>query len=201
VSASAMPWRAAINVAEIPDQGLHRDLEASESERQAVAAIAGLRELSRLTASFDLAHAGGGNIHVRGRVQGTVEQTCVVTLEPLTTEVDEDVDAMFSPDAGQAPARQDSGDDHDALGEDPPEPIVGGAIDLGHLAVEHLILGLDPYPRKPGVVFEPVIQPVDPADHPFAALAALKTAESSGKPRSKPKGKPTGKSAGKTKGK
>jgi hypothetical protein len=192
VSAGAMPWRAAIAVAEIPEAGLHREIEANESERQAIATITGVRELPRLSASFNLTHAGGGQIHVRGRVRGTAEQTCVVTLEPLTTEVDEEVDVMFSPEAGHGHARPDSGDNDDPLGEDPPEPIVGGAIDLGGLAVEFLVLGLDPYPRKPGVVFEPVIQPVDPADHPFAALAALKTPESSGKPR---------KSKGKTKGK
>ncbi len=37
---------------------------------------------------------------------------------------------------------------------DDPEPLVGGTIDLGALAIEFLIVGLDPYPRKPGAVFE-----------------------------------------------
>ena len=195
MSERAMPWRAPVAVAEIPEGGLHRELEASEAERQAIAGIAGLRELPRLVASFDLAHAGGGQVHVRGRVQGTAGQTCVVTLEPLTTEVDEDVDVMFSPEAAPAVPRTDAGDD-DGLAEDPPEPIVNGQIDLGALACEFLILGLDPYPRKPGAVFEPVIQPVDPADHPFAALGALKSRDSSGRHE-----KTTSKSKSKTKGK
>jgi hypothetical protein len=43
------------------------------------------------------------------------------------------------------------------------------------------MLGLDPYPRKEGAVFEPVIAPVDPADHPFAALKALKKPDSEAK--------------------
>jgi uncharacterized protein len=150
-----------------------------------------LRELPRLTASFTLVPAGGEQVHVRGRVQAEVGQTCVVTLEPLTTEVDEDVDVMFSPDAAQAAVRPEA-DDDDPMAEDPPEPIIGGEIDLGALAAEFLILALDPYPRKPGAVFEPVIQPVDPADHPFAALAALKAPDSPAKPgksKSKNKGK------------
>jgi hypothetical protein len=54
------------------------------------------------------------------------------------------------------------------------------------------MLALDPYPRKEGVVFEPVIAPVDPADHPFAALKALKDPDSQPKPA---------KSGSKTKGK
>jgi hypothetical protein len=111
-----------------------------------------------------------------------------VTLEPLTTEVDEDVDVMFSSDIQPAAGTTSDVEADDTLAEDPPEPIVGGRIDLGALAAEFLILGLDPYPRKPGVVFEPVVQPVDPADHPFAALASLKNPDSPAKPR-KSKGK------------
>jgi hypothetical protein len=187
----APPWRAAVAVAEIPEEGLHRELEASEAERASIAALAGLRELPRLGASFDLVHAGGGGIRVTGRVQASVGQTCVVTLEPLTNEIDEEVDVLFSSEA-QPAATAPAEDEDDGTAEDPPEPIVNGMIDLGALATEFLMLGLDPYPRKAGVVFEPVIAPVDPADHPFAALAALKKAESPAKP---------GKSGSKTKGK
>lgn len=194
MSGKTVLWHAAVAVAAIPEEGLHRDIEANEAERHAIAAMAGLRELPRLGASFDLVHAGGGQVHVRGRVRAAVGQTCVVTLEPLTTEVDEDVDVMFSSGADEAVAQRE-GDDG-TLGEDPPEPIVGGEIDLGALAAEFLVLGLDPYPRKPGAVFEPVIQPVDPADHPFAALAALKPPDSPGK-----RGTSTIKSRSKTKGK
>ena len=38
---------------------------------------------------------------------------------------------------------------------DETEPLIGGLVDLGALATEFLILGLDPYPRKPGAVFQP----------------------------------------------
>ena len=53
------------------------------------------------------------------------------------------------------------------------EPLVDGKIDLGALAIEFLILGLDPYPRKPGAIFQP---PADaqPDEGPFAALGVLK---------------------------
>jgi hypothetical protein len=57
--------------------------------------------------------------------------------------------------------------------DEPPEAIRDGVIDLGAVATEFLLLGLDPYPRKPGAVFE--APPAgDPVSHPFAALAALK---------------------------
>jgi Large ribosomal RNA subunit accumulation protein YceD len=186
-----LPWHAAVAVADIPEDGLHRDIEAGEAERTAIAALAGLREVSRLAASFDLDHAGGGSVRVTGRIQASVGQTCVVTLEPLTSDIDEAVDVMFSSEPQPAGA-ESTEDEHDGTAEDPPEPIVNGMIDLGGLATEFLMLGLDPYPRKAGVVFEPIIAPVDPADHPFAALEALKNTDSAAKPgksRSKTKGK------------
>ena len=38
---------------------------------------------------------------------------------------------------------------------EPPDEIVNGQIDLGAITAEFLVLGLDPYPRKPGVDFSP----------------------------------------------
>ena len=49
-------------------------------------------------------------------------------------------------------------------------------------------LAIDPYPRKPDAVFEPVVEAADPEDHPFAALKALK-ADAKKPAAKKPKGK------------
>ena len=46
-------------------------------------------------------------------------------------------------------------------------------LDLGTLATEFLVLGIDPYPRKSGVEFAPLTVGED-APKPFAALEALK---------------------------
>ena len=56
---------------------------------------------------------------------------------------------------------------------EPPDEIVNGQIDLGALTAEFLALGLDPYPRKPGVDFSYQDAP-DEKDSPFAALGKLK---------------------------
>jgi hypothetical protein len=50
--------------------------------------------------------------------------------------------------------------------------LIDGIVDLGALATEFLILGLDPYPRQPGAVFEPSPDR-QPGGGPFAALARL----------------------------
>jgi hypothetical protein len=165
-------------VAQIPATGLHRDIEADEAARAALARIAGLRDIEWARASFDLTPRRDDSVHVRGRVSARVGQTCVVSLDPIENDLAEDVDLLFVPeDRIQALV---AAVDHDADREDgrdiadAPEPIVNGSIDLGRLATDLLFLGIDPYPRKPDVVFAPAPDAADPEDHPFAALKTLK---------------------------
>ncbi|MHC4046383.1 YceD family protein [Bradyrhizobium sp. 23AC] len=171
------PWRAPVIVAQIPDTGLHRKLEASAAERQAMAELAGLREVLSAEADFDVVPRSGGRVQVTGSVRARIGQTCVVTLDPIESEIEEEVDLTFAPEA-EARRLADliaEGQDEEAPSEvaDPPEPIVGGIIDLGRLATDALFLAIDPYPRKEGVVFEAEVTAPDPEDHPFAALKAF----------------------------
>jgi uncharacterized metal-binding protein YceD (DUF177 family) len=187
------PWRVPVVVAQIPDTGLHRELEANQVTRDAVADVGGLRAVLSVQASFDVTPKSGGRFHVAGQVRARVGQTCVVTLEEMESEIDEPIDLIFAPPE-QIPQMADLVDEAEQSEDtpDPPEPIENGIIDLGRLATDALYLGVDPYPRKPDAVFEPLVEAADPEDHPFAALKALKVApKKSGarKSASKPKGK------------
>lgn len=181
------PWRSPVVVAQIPDRGLQREFEADEAQRKAMADLAGLREVLSARASLAVTPKSGGRFHVTGNVRARIGQTCVVTLDPIETDVDEPIDLMFAPPE-QIPALSDLMDDAGGGADevDPPEPIEGGVIDLGRLATDALFLGIDPYPRKPDAVFDRKVTPPDPKDHPFAALKALKAKP---KTRRKPKGK------------
>ncbi len=169
----ADPWSIPIAIEQIPDTGLHRDAQADLASREAMAEVAGLRDVLSASASFDVTPLSGGRIHVAGRVQARIGQTCVVTLDPIENDIDEPIDLIFAPPE-QIPELADLVDD-DGESEipDPPEPIENGVIDLGRLATDVLFLAIDPYPRKPEALFEPVVTAPDPEDHPFAALKAL----------------------------
>ncbi|QWG25693.1 DUF177 domain-containing protein [Bradyrhizobium sediminis] len=172
----ADPWRVPVAVAQIPETGLHRDIEADKAIREAIAEVGGLREVLSASASLDVAPKSGGRFQVTGRVRARVGQTCVVTLDPIENDIDEEIDLIFAPPE-QIPQLSDLVDDAAESDEeipDPPEPIENGVIDLGRLATDALFLAVDPYPRKPDAVFEPPDVPDDPEDHPFAALKALK---------------------------
>jgi hypothetical protein len=184
------PWRVTVAVAQIPETGLHRDIEADPAVRQAMAEMGGLREVLSAQASLDVMPKSGGRFHVTGYVRARIGQTCVVTLEEIETDIDEPVDLIFAPpeQVPQMAALVDEAEESDEGTPDPLEPIENGMIDLGKVATDALYLAVDPYPRKPGAVFEPMVEAADPEDHPFAALRVLKAEPK--KPRArKPKGK------------
>jgi uncharacterized metal-binding protein YceD (DUF177 family) len=186
----ADPWRAPVIVAQIPEIGLSREFEADAATRAALAEIAGVREILSARAVFDVTPQRDDKVHVTGEVWARIGQTCVVTLDPIENDIDETVDLIFAPPE-QLVHFADSDDGEGEGGSDAAdqlEPIENGVIDLGRLATDVLFLAIDPYPRKPGVVFEPQIAAADPEDHPFAALKALKP--DPGKPdAAKPKDK------------
>jgi hypothetical protein len=167
---SAPPWHIPVAIEEIGEAGQHFDLIADAPARAAIAKLAALRDLPRFEANFDVTRRGRG-LHVVGSISATVGQNCVVTLEPLANEVEEAIDLVFETRQTVAEGAENEGQRNDAKWNEP-EPLVGGVVDLGALATEFLILGLDPYPRKPGAVFEPP-QDVNRDQGPFAALGRL----------------------------
>jgi len=170
------PWSVPVDVGDIPDTGLHVEIDAPEAVRVALRELASLRELPRLSAVLDLTRQGEG-VRVTGRVSARVGQTCVVTLDPVESDLEESIDLVFAP-ALTEPAKAGTLD----LGtqdDDSPEPLVGGKLDLGAIATEFLLLGIDPYPRKADAEFAPV-KTDDRSARPFAALEALKKRLGSG---------------------
>ena len=163
-------WSVPVAVDDIPETGLHIEVEAPAEVRAHLVKLANLRDLPHLSAVFDLTRRGGG-VHVAGQVKARVGQTCVVTLEPLESDLDEPINLLFAPPLDAA--AKDDGADHKAGDEEPPEPLIEGKVDLGAIATEFLLLGIDPYPRKAGAEFA-AVKTADDSARPFAALEALK---------------------------
>jgi len=84
-------WSVPVAVEDIPDTGLHIEIDVPAATRAEVAQLAALRELPQLSAVFDLTRQGTG-VHVSGQVSARVGQTCVVTLEPIESVVEETVE-------------------------------------------------------------------------------------------------------------
>ncbi len=166
------PFSRIIRVDTLPRNGETMVIEANAEERAALAALLKVPAIERLAATLTVKRAARGGARVVGAVHGALTQTCIVTLEPFPAEVEEDVDVLFAPPEDSARKRGPAEElEISMLDDDEPDPLVDGRIDLGALAAEFFALGLDPYPRKPGVEFTPPEdEPDAPEPSPFSVL-------------------------------
>jgi uncharacterized metal-binding protein YceD (DUF177 family) len=152
--------------------GERLDLVADEAERHSVAERLGLGAIERLEAHATLSRTGQA-VRAEGRLAATLEQSCVVTGEPVAAHVDEPFALLFMPEPEAA-----GPEDEIELGEQDCDVVFhdGAAIDLGSAIADTLALGIDPYPRSASAdsaLKEAGILTEEQAS-PFAALAALK---------------------------
>jgi uncharacterized metal-binding protein YceD (DUF177 family) len=151
------------------------DLSPTPEECAALARLLDARAVRKLRFQGVLRPAAGGWT-LDAKLGATVVQTCVVTLEPVTTRLDLDVRRLFVRNPGPKAVEITL----EPLDDDETEPL-GDRIDLGRVAVESIGLNLPAYPRAEGaelgeaVFAAPGQQPLRDAEvKPFSALAALK---------------------------
>lgn len=173
MSTRGRDWSVPVRIDDIPAIGRRFELDADAATRAALARAARLSALPRLQAVFDVTRHRGGGLHVAGTVSATVGQTCVVTLEPIENEIEETVDLIFAPSRPVAAHAHGEERERTVAAAEEPEALIDGGVDLGAIATEFLILGIDPYPRTAGAVFA-APPAAEAAYNPFAALAALK---------------------------
>lgn len=176
---SALPFSRPLDASTVGEAAMPVKIVAKETEMIAMARLDGLAGIDQLEADLTISREGRSGLRVTGVVKARVRQTCVVSLEPFDAEVLEPVDVHYLPEADIAHlrARRPKLEEAGGAEDDLPDPIVGGRIDLGALTAEYLVLGLDPYPRKPGVAY---VGPQPGAEDaaavsPFAALSRLKS--------------------------
>jgi uncharacterized metal-binding protein YceD (DUF177 family) len=150
--------------------------DASAAEREALARRFAIPAVRALRFRAEARPWGPGGWRVDGKVEAELTQTCVVTLEPVETALEEPFTRYFAPSnrLDQAAELLDPETDED------PEPL-GGAIDFGEIAAEAAALAMDPYPRRPDAGFQGAVQGppgvramTDEDARPFARLAALR---------------------------
>lgn len=168
---STEPWSIGLRLSDLGKVPLHRRVEADDAARRRVADLLDLADLDNLSAEVEVAPWMDGAV-VRGRWAARVLQTCGVSLEPFASDLDGDFEVRCVPAASPLAPAPEADVVLDPEAPDPPDVLEGEMIDLGAYVVEHLALELDPFPRKPGLAFEPPDEPPEPS--PFAALAQLK---------------------------
>jgi uncharacterized metal-binding protein YceD (DUF177 family) len=130
--------------------------------------------IASLKAKIDLRRVSPTHFGYEAQLDADIVQSCVVTLEPVRSHIQRSFarELFLSPSTQRVVKEVDV--DVAAVDDDGREEIPSLRYDLAGPVLEELVLAIDPYPRAPGVAFEPPQDETDSAIHPFAALKDLK---------------------------
>ena len=151
------------------------EMAPNAEARAALAEQMGILGVKKLTFTGEIAPDGRKDLALNGHLGATVVQPCVVTLDPVTTRIEEDVTRRYV--AGYEMPEESEAE----MPEDETLEALPVEVDLGAVMAEALALNLPAWPRADGV--EPVdIAVTEPGKRvmtdedakPFAALKALK---------------------------
>ena len=159
---------------EIPEAGLRVTQAATAAECAAIAEDLDIVSCEAFDADYVVSALGEGRYRLKGKLTARVKRECVVTLEPVSERVAEEIDVAFWP-FNNLPG---TGEEEMEVSSIPEvEAIEHGQIDAGRVLFEILSASLDPYPRKPGARFEweeKGGEEPPSASGPFAGLKKLK---------------------------
>lgn len=151
-------------------------LEPDAAERAEIAKELGLQQLRKLRFAGSLTPEGKADWRLSADLGATVTQSCVVTLDPVTSRIDEAVHRAYLADAPEVPDAAEV-----EMPEDDTVEALPDTLDLRTVMVEALSLALPPYPRAEGAmlegaqVSEPGVAPMSDEDaKPFAGLKDLR---------------------------
>lgn len=132
--------------------------------------------IRKLSFVGEIAPDGSKDLRLAAKLGATVVQPCVVTLDPVTTRVEELVTRSYLAELPDLP----EGDEFEMPEDESAEPMPR-EIDLFQVMSEALALALPPWPRAEGadpvdlVVTEPGKRPMSDDDaKPFAELRSLR---------------------------
>ena len=146
--------------------------EASGQELSEIKTRLGVRKIVSLALSAQLQRTVTGDIYqVSGNIKLIAERSCIVTLENFIETTEGVFDEYFTTSPEQAT------DQSEHLLIDPDEYEVTlleqDSIDIGELALQHLVLALNPYPRAPDAPIAAGDETTAKTQRPFAGLDAL----------------------------
>lgn len=134
-------------------------------------------EIAKLRFEGKIMPHGKRDFRLVGTLGVTVTQSCGITLEPVRTRIDDDVERIFI-----AQWNEEITDEEREIPDDDRLEPLEDQINLATIAAEHIALVIPAFPRKDGLEdFEITAAPQgaapldDDAMKPFAGLAALKS--------------------------
>jgi len=165
---------ASVRFDNLPTKGRTLVVETTPEQRARIAERLNVDSVEAFSARLSLVPIRGG-IQVKGHLEAEITQSCVVTFVPVRQKITEQLERIFlhGDESGEVAA---PGVEVfvDLEGDDLPDYFGGQEVDFTDFLMEHLALGIDPYPRAPGAVVPDVNDPPE-STSPFASLKHLKS--------------------------
>jgi len=174
-----LPLSQIYNFARLGNAGDSVVVAADADQRDAIARWAGVLSLEDFSAKADIRKLAPNRFGLSFSLKADVTQACVVTLDPVPAHLEHNFtrELLFTGQtARRRPAEPESASEVvvDSLEDEGPEEIESLHYDLAAPVLEEFVLALEPYPRRPGVAFEPPSDGLEPPESPFAVLKGLK---------------------------
>jgi hypothetical protein len=175
---SSVPLERLHDLAGVPEAGYALEINPGTEELRVLARWAGVEEVSRFSAHILIRAQSRTRFLEETQFEADVVQTCVVTLEPVHTHISRTFTRVLHLTPGVHRFSDKGGPVEAAVvGEDLPDEIDSPLYDLGTPLREEFVLAINPYPRAPGVAFDPPADDDQP-ESPFAVLQKLKRGSS-----------------------
>ena len=170
-----VPFVSIYDLSDLSDAGAEITLSPTEEQRTRLAQWAGVDAVESFVARISLQRRSANRFGYDAKLTADILQSCVVTLEPVHSHLDVDIERTLHlvkvPSSAQISAHELA-----PSAEEGPEEIQDPRYDIAGPVLEEFALAIDPYPRATGVVFE---APADSeaGESPFAALKSLKSGD------------------------
>ena len=173
-----------IRFADLPSRKrTHFTIEPDSEGRKAIAKTIHVLQVKKLRFDGVLIPTGKRDWRIEATLGATISQSCVISLDPVTTRIDEVITRSYISDFDK---RDDASKDSEVeMSEDDTTDPLSETLDLIDVIAESLILIMPAYPRKNGIEAEVVgvTEPgksvmTDEDARPFARLAAMRAAAS-----------------------
>ncbi|MEM6812410.1 MAG: DUF177 domain-containing protein [Pseudomonadota bacterium] len=163
-SITEQEWSHFFHIEDMGEKIVSLEISPSEEEAADMARRLDVVSIDNVKAVLNIEkRSGSSTYYVSGQFDAVITQNCVVTLEPIKTNISESFEAWFADKESavsfMAAKREREGAKNNGEIEildeaDDPEPIFEGIIDLGELVTQHISLAIPPYPHKEGVEYE-----------------------------------------------
>ena len=175
---AAVPFEHYFDLAGLSAAGKDIRIAANAADLERIAQWTEVEAVERFEALISLRKLSKSRFSYNAVLTADVVQSCVVTLVPVTAHIEKSFERVLNVVLHLPHDLAAHGDlPISPTDDEPQEDIEGTRFDLVAPLLEEFVLALEPYPRAPGVAFEPSAVSQAKEESPFAVLKALKNKE------------------------